>query len=123
MIEKRYTVSGAETEDDEPCPRCEARSNVLASGVPGVLAYVEGFRVLGRIRRCLTCRRYESDEAATRALKQFLAVAACVRLCEIKHMVDRDRAMDGFSELANYREIIEEVEAIVDRPDKEDSAC
>lgn len=57
------------------CPSCET-CPVWNSGLPGVLARVEGGKVRSEVERCDTCQRYPSDAAAKVALERWLALRA-----------------------------------------------
>ncbi len=55
------------------CPSCET-CPVWKSGLPGVLARVEGGEIRSDVERCDTCQRYPSDASAKVALERWLAL-------------------------------------------------
>jgi hypothetical protein len=57
------------------CGACEY-PGYWTCGVRGVLAHVEGGKVVGTVERCDACERFASDEIAERYLRQALAAGA-----------------------------------------------
>ena len=67
-----------ETEHHQ-CDECES-PGIFHSGLPGVVARVEGGRILGNIERCDYCERFETDADAEAALRE--AIGGCIGAVE-----------------------------------------